>query len=73
MHYTPSLSHGRKRKGQISEIFGNQTGTLRKGCHCKSLTYLFFRDRWGAETNKDNDNCSEDTEDEGKVEVVQVL
>lgn len=67
MLYTPLLSHGRKRKGQISEIFGNQTGLLRK------VTYLFFRDWGGAETNNDNDNGSEDAEDERKVEVVQVL
>jgi len=55
------------RKGQILEIFGNQIGFLRK------VTYLFFRDRRGAETNEDNDNGGEDAEDERKVEVVQVL
>lgn len=37
------------------------------------VTYLFFWDWWGAETNEDDDDRSEDTEDEGKVEVVQVL
>lgn len=37
------------------------------------VTYLFFRDRWGAETDEDDDNGSEGTEDEGEVEVVQVL
>lgn len=42
-------------------------GLLRK------VTYLFFRDWGGAETNNDNDNGSEDAEDECKVEVVQVL
>lgn len=33
-------------------------------------TYLFLRDWWGADANKDNDSRSEDTEDEGKVKVV---
>lgn len=37
------------------------------------VTYLFFRDRWGAEADEDNDNGTEDTEDEGKVEVVHIL
>lgn len=37
------------------------------------VTHLFFRDRWGAETDEDDDNGSEGTEDEGEVEVVQVL
>lgn len=37
------------------------------------VTYLFLRDRWGADTDEDDDNGSEGTEDEGEVEAVQVL
>lgn len=37
------------------------------------VTHLFFRDGWGEETDDDDDNGSEGTEDEGKVEVVHVL
>lgn len=52
---------------EILEIFGNQMGFLRK------VTYLFFRDWRGAETNEDNDSGGEDAEDEREVEIVQVL
>lgn len=37
------------------------------------VTYLFFRDGWGAQADQDDGNGSEDKEDEGKVEVVHVL
>ena len=70
MHYTPFLNHGRKRTD--FRDFWKPNGGSEKRVPLQ-VTYLFFRDRWGAETNKHNDNRSEDTEDEGEVEVVQVL
>lgn len=70
MHYVPLLNRGRKRTDFRGFWKPNGGSEQRVPLH---VTYLLFGDRWGAETDKDDDNRGEDTEDEGEVEVVQVL
>lgn len=70
MHYTPFLNRGRKRTDFGDFWKPNGGSEQRAPLH---VTYLLFGDRGGAETDKDDDNRGEDTEDEGEVEVVQVL
>lgn len=65
MHF--SALQGQKRAHLGS--FGAQTGALGS----LQVPHLFLRDRGGAEADEDDDRGSEGTEDEGEVEVVQVL
>lgn len=67
-HFLATAGRGKGR----STDFWYPNGSSEQGVSLQ-VTHLLFRDRCGAEADDDDDNGSEGTEDEGKVEVVHIL